>query len=169
MCFCVAQAIVRPAIQRLHTHRLRERAQEATDLVTLPEQQTRRARRYRKPGVGRRSACAYRSKQSMQPEPVIRVLLIDDHAGVRLTLGTGLRAQQLALAVLMLSIYHEEVSALRTVKHAAAGYRTKRIDRNLARRGAQSTLGWQIHHASARGAFRRASRRRQRHSACNNV
>lgn len=69
----------------------------------------------------------------MQPEPVIWVLLIDDHAvarnGVRLTLGTGLRAQQLALAVLTLSIYGEEVFALRA-EHATTGYCTGRIDRD---------------------------------------
>ncbi|WP_250491017.1 hypothetical protein [Caballeronia sp. INML2] len=60
----------------------------------------------------------------MQPEPGIRLLLIDDHAvarnGVRLTLGSGLRAQQPALAVLTLSIDGEEVFALRAIEHATA-------------------------------------------------
>ena len=70
----------------------------------------------------------------MQPEPGIRLLLIDDHAvarnGVRLTLGTGLCAQQPAPAVLALSIYGEEVFALRAIEHARAGYCTGRIDRD---------------------------------------
>lgn len=98
--------------------------------MTLPEQQTSTARQYRRPGVGTTLSLRFRSKQSMQPEPVIRVLLIDDHAvarnGVRLTLGTGLHDRHPSLTVLMLRIYGIEVPALRAIKHAAAGYRIKR-------------------------------------------
>jgi DNA-binding NarL/FixJ family response regulator len=44
-----------------------------------------------------------------------------------LELVRPLRAQQPTLAVLMLSIYAEEVYALRAIKHGAAGYLTKRV------------------------------------------
>jgi DNA-binding NarL/FixJ family response regulator len=44
-----------------------------------------------------------------------------------LELVRPLRAQQPTLAVLMLSIYAEEVYALRAIKHGAAGYLTKSV------------------------------------------
>jgi DNA-binding NarL/FixJ family response regulator len=44
-----------------------------------------------------------------------------------LELVKSLRTQQPALAVLMLSIYAEEVYALRAIKHGAAGYLTKSV------------------------------------------